>query len=368
MPTRILTIDADAGVRAEIGAALAASTLDYTLVEAADAEAGLTAAAQDAFDCVLLDSRLPGVAWADYAARLTAGGPVIIALTADANQTAEALRAGAVDAVDRGEVAAAVVRAIRYATARRGLIHELQAAREIAEDKTRALDALNRQTTIILSIIAHDLRNPFQVLIGMSELLVASAGASDPAATAKRAAVVFEAANQAHGLLESLFAWASLHMDARTEPRPAAVATLFQDCAIALRERANTKGVQLDVVHSDLRIETQEGPVAAILRNLVGNALKFTDAGGRVTLSAEARDGAVALCVADTGVGMSETQTARLFQLGDRASSAGTGGEGGAGLGLLLCRELAVWIGGQLEVESRLGEGATFKLVLPVAG
>ena len=86
-----------------------------------------------------------------------------------------------------------------------------------------------------------------------------------------------------------------------------------------------------------------------------------------MTLSAARRDDQVAISVTDTGVGMSEAQIAGLFQVERRSSSAGTGGERGAGLGLLLCRDLAEWIGGAIEVESRLGEGATFRLILPAA-
>jgi two-component system, sensor histidine kinase and response regulator len=226
---------------------------------------------------------------------------------------------------------------------------------------------LNRQTTLILSIIAHDLRSPFQVLLGMSEMLVSEAARSDVEATVRRAALLYEASAQAHGLLESLFAWASLRMDARSENTPFAVDALFLGCIRAMQERADAKGVRLEAPATDARVFAQRNAAAAILRNLVANALKFTDAGGSVTLTAARRDGQIALSVTDTGVGMSEMQTARLFKFENRTTSAGTEGEGGAGLGLLLCRDLADWVGGALEVESRLGHGATFRLILPAA-
>ena len=121
--------------------------------------------------------------------------------------------------------------------------------------------------------------------------------------------------------------------------------------------------MRLEARTSDLRALAQADAAAAILRNLVANALKFTDAGGGVTLSAARRDGAVALQVSDTGVGMDAKPVASLFER-NRYTSAGTDGERGAGLGLLLCRHLADWIGGALEVESAVGVGTTFTLVL----
>jgi signal transduction histidine kinase len=371
-PTRILLIDDDVSYRARVEAALKGSNLDYTLVEAHDAQSGLNAAERESFDCVLLDCDLTGVAAPEFLARLTApegGRQAVIALTdGGAHEAAVTLlRAGALDSINRHEADSDnLARAIRYAKARRGFVIELQAARDDAEAKSRAFDRLNRQKTLILSIIAHDLRDPFQALLGMSRLL--AEGTGPHLATAQRATTVYEAAAQAHGLLESLFAWASLHMDARAaEPARLSVAALFADCARGLQERAEAKNVRLAAAPTALCVQSQDEATAAILRNLVANALKFTAAGGRVTLAAERRGDCVALSVTDTGVGMSEAQTAALFQLENRAASAGTAGERGAGLGLLLCRDLAESIGGALEVESRLGGGTKIRLVLPAA-
>ena len=372
-----MLIDDDAAHRAGVRTALAASNLTYELVETRDAESGLTAARRESFDCVLLDCELAGVDIANLLARLTSvegGRQAVIALTDEAKPDAALalLRAGALDSIGRDEAdSRTLARAIRYARGRRGFVIELQAARdaaeaarEDAEATSLALERLNRQKTLILSIIAHDLRNPFQVLLGMSRAL--SEGAE--AETAQRAAGVHEAAGQAHGLLESLFSWASLHMDARaSETERVSVDALFADCAKALQERAEAKGVRFDAPAAPFWVRSQEDGTAAILRNLAANAIKFTAAGGGVTLSAARRKDGIAICVTDTGVGMSEAQTAALFRLEDRATSAGTAGERGAGLGLLLCRDLAEWIGGALEVESRLGAGTTFRLVLPAA-
>ncbi len=370
--TRILLIDEDGRQRATVATALAGSNLKYTLVEADGAEAGVAEAERQSFDCVLLDSDLAGAA--DLLGRFISpegGRQAVVALTdrADHDNTAALLRAGAVDWLSRAETDPhTLARAIRYARARRAFVLELQAARDDAEEKSRALDRLNRQKTLILSIIAHDLRNPFQVMLGMSQLLVDSAGGGDSAVIARRAGIAHEAASQAHGLLESLVSWASLYMEARVaETSAISVDELFQNCANAMRARAEHKGVSIETRPTEAKAITQPDAAAAILRNLVANALKFTPSGGQVTLSATRRGDRIVISVADTGVGMSEAQTASLFQLERRSTSAGTDGECGAGLGLLLCRDLAEWIDATLEVESQLGVGATFRLLLPSA-
>ena len=370
--TRILLIDGDGRRRATVAKALAGSNLNCTLVEAEGAEAGVAEAERQNFDCVLLDGDLAGAA--DLLARFISpegGRQAVVALTdrADHDNVAALLRAGAVDSLSRAETDPhALARAIRYARARRAFVFELQAARDDAEEKSRALDRLNRQKTLILSIIAHDLRNPFQVMLGMSQLLMDSAGGGDSAVIARRAGIAHEAASQAHGLLESLVSWASLYMEARVaETSAISVDELFQNCANAMRARAEHKGVTIQTRPTDAQAITQPDAAAAILRNLVANALKFTPSGGRVTLSAARRGDRVVISVEDTGVGMSEARTASLFHLERRSTSPGTDGERGAGLGLLLCRDLAEWIDAMLEVESQLGVGATFRLLLPSA-
>jgi signal transduction histidine kinase len=368
-PTRILLIDDDAGDRAALRAALAASNLIYTLVEAPDAAAGLTEATRESFDCVLLDSRL---AAADLLARLTSpegGRQAVVALTDGvAQETVLALlRAGALDYIARGDAGPHnLARAIRYAKARRGFVFELQAAREDAEAKSCEMEKLNRQKTLILSIIAHDLRNPFQTLLGMSEILVEAANAGDLAAVARRAGGVREAAGQAHGLIESLLGWASLLMDARADTAARLdLDKLLAEAAAGFAERAAAKGVAIEVSPSGGFASAQSDVAAAILRNLIANALKFTAPGGRVMLSAETAGDRVAIVVADTGVGMTAQQTEALFRLEQRSTSAGTDGERGAGLGLLLCRDLCEWIDGEMQVESQPGAGATFRVLLP---
>jgi two-component system, sensor histidine kinase and response regulator len=104
-----------------------------------------------------------------------------------------------------------------------------------------------------------------------------------------------------------------------------------------------------------------------ILRNLVGNAIKFTLPGGSIRIAATTRDSEAEVAVSDTGVGMTPARLADLFKLDRRLSTTGTAGEQGSGLGLLLCRDLVELQGGHLSVRSDVDHGTTFVFSLPVA-
>jgi len=371
--TRILLIDDDAVDRQAVRRALKASDLRWELAEAESGAAGLAAAqagmGAGGFDCVLLDYRLPDMDAFEVLAALIApegGGHAVMMLTGERNpETAvELMRAGALDHLAKDEMTPELLaRAIRYAKARRGFLAEL-------EEKSAALDALNRQQALLLSIIGHDLRNPFQIMLGMSEVLSEAVAQKDPARVEARARGIRDAAKQAHRLMDDLFTWASLQMDsAEVATERVRLQPLIESAVEGCGTAAGHKGVTLAVECGEAAVETHGTMLATILRNLTANAVKFTPEGGRVTIAARHEDdGQVALSVADTGVGMTAETIDRLFRLEQRVTTAGTAGEKGSGLGLLLCRDLAARLGTRLVVESAAGEGTQFTLRLARAG
>jgi two-component system, sensor histidine kinase and response regulator len=365
--TRILLIDDDAVDRQAVRRALGASDLNWDLTEAASGAEGLAAARDGRFDCVLLDYRLPDASAFDLLADLLApesGGNAVMMLTGESDPEAalNLMRAGALDHLAKAEMTPqTLARAIRYAKARRGFVAELQ-------EKSAALDALNRQKSLLLSIIAHDLRNPFQVMLGMSEVLSKAVADREPAKIERRAQGIRQAAEQAHTLMEDLFTWASLQMDqAEVVMEPVALEPLARAAADPCRKAAEQKGVTVEVDCEGSEVIAQRDMLSTILRNLVGNAVKFTPAGGRVTVRAPADGDAWVLEVSDTGIGMDADTQERLFRLEQRVTTLGTEGEKGSGLGLLLCRDLAERLGTTLGVRSEPGRGTTFCLRLPRA-
>ena len=119
------------------------------------------------------------------------------------------------------------------------------------------------------------------------------------------------------------------------------------------------RGYLLEVFKSDASM------AYAIIRNLVSNALKFTDTGGKVRISAAHNKTFVEVSVSDTGVGMSEEDLSKLFRIDVKHQQTGTAGEEGTGLGLILCQELVKKNGGTLSIESEAGKGTTVTVTLP---
>ena len=369
--TRILLIDDDAVDRMSVRRALKEAGLAHELVEAPDGATGLRFSKAQTFDCVLLDFRLPDVDTYELLATLLSpqgGSQAVVRLTGEADQDValRLMRAGALDYLAKADATpSSLARAIRYARARREFVAELEMARRDAEEKSLAVDTLNRQQTLLLSIIAHDLRNPFQVILGFSTALSRAVDAKDYASLERRAQAIGDASKRAYVLMESLFSWASLQMDTTAVTLSGVdLASVVEEIATGAADAVADKGLFMKAECRDVRVRAHRDMLAAVLRNLVNNAVKFTQPGGTITISACRRDSRVEVAVADNGVGIPPETIANLFRLDRRTTTTGTAGELGSGLGLLLCRDLVERQGGTLSVESVVDKGTTFRFTL----
>ena len=130
--------------------------------------------------------------------------------------------------------------------------------------------------------------------------------------------------------------------------------------------QAKNKGIEMyNKLDPDLRVTADENMLHTILRNLVGNAIKYTFDGGTITIDNNMQEDKVAIHVTDTGLGMPDEKIKSLFSVEKGKSTEGTAGEKGTGLGLLVCHEYAELMNARIEVRSTTGEGSTFTLLLP---
>ena len=372
-PTHILLIDDDKLDRMMVRRALEKSGLDHILIEAVDGVNGLRCAKDQAFDCVLLDYRLPDVDTFDLLTILLSpegGSHAVLMLTGEADPeiAIRFMRAGALDYLTKSEVTpSSLARAIRYAKARREFLAELKTARREAEEKSRALDALNRQMTFLFSVIGHDLRNPFQALLGLSTLLDKAVCAGNIALIQRYARGLTEAAARAFALMEGLFSWASVQMETTaTSLAGVDFADIARETVQGAENAAAAKNISLLVDCADIHVQAHRDMLAAVLRNLVSNAVKFTPPGGTISITASRHEDVVEIEITDTGVGMPPDQISSLFKLDKRISTIGTAGEPGSGFGLLLCRDLVERLGGELMISSAVDHGTTFRFTLAV--
>ena len=309
-------------------------------------------------DVVLLDLSLPDADRLESLQALLAQAPavpiVVLTGTADDALALDAVRAGAQDYLVKGrEEAHGVRRAVHHAVERQRLLHA-------AHQASRARDET-------LAIVSHDLRNALGALEAGVQAL-----RDDEAMTPERLqhtlAIMQRSTAWMDRLIQDLLDVSRLEAGQLTlypEPVPVnvAVRTLVAVHAAAALERGITLDVQAAPESPWIRADPDR--LHQALGNLVANAIKFTPAGGRVTVSTSAPDaGMVRIAVADTGCGMEPGQLAHVF---DRFWQARQARRGGAGLGLAIARGILEAHGGTIGVESTTGAGTTFTCALPVS-
>ena len=244
---------------------------------------------------------------------------------------------------------------------------QLRAAHQELQVKNGQLRELNASKDKFFSIIAHDLRSPFNALLGFTDLMRAQFDALPPAKLKDYLAKVRLSAERLYALLENLLTWARIQRGlVEYNPQPLDLHELSEEILALFLSNAEQKQIALtSAVPENVLAHADHAMVQTIMRNLVSNALKFTPAGGRITIAAQRTAHSVAVAVADTGTGMSPEVLAQLFRIDTHYTTTGTAGEKGTGLGLILCHDLVQKNGGRLWVESALEQGATFRFTLP---
>ena len=226
----------------------------------------------------------------------------------------------------------------------------------------------NQAKDKFFSIIAHDLKNPFNALIGFSELLVHDVKAKNHENLGKYGDYIHEVSKRGFNLLVNLLDWSRLQTGKIS----------FEPVEINFKDITD-ETIQLlsaNIIRKDINIKKQIDPeifviadanmLATILRNLLSNAIKFTPAGGKVQLKAEKKGNKITYSVSDNGVGIKKSNLKKLFQIDKTISTIGTEQEKGTGLGLILCKEFIEKHKGSIKVESAINKGTKFTFTLPV--
>ncbi|MFO7935264.1 MAG: PAS domain-containing sensor histidine kinase [Bacteroidales bacterium] len=240
--------------------------------------------------------------------------------------------------------------------------YELEAQRD-------QLRKLNARKDRLFSIIAHDLKNPFQSIIGFSELLKTGFSRMDQAQVHEYLELIHDSSVSAYDLLFNLLEWARAQTGAiRVNPVPVQVNKLIPEIIDLHALHAKEKNIRMENrADQKIALLADRNMIHTVLRNLASNAIKYTSHGGTVTFSASDKNDHVEISVIDTGVGISGEKIRTLFSLEKGKSTAGTAGETGTGLGLLVCDEFLSLNKGKIRVSSQPGSGSTFTITLPAA-
>lgn len=243
--------------------------------------------------------------------------------------------------------------------------------RRLAEDALREseiqLKELNAAKDKFFFIIAHDLKNPFTGILGFCELLIREVKTKDYKVIERYANIIYSGVQRTLKLLEDLLVWARVQQGRIPfAPKSILLNNIVDSQIEDLRFHANRKNIRLFTdFHQKITITADENMIKAILRNLITNAMKFTDRNGAVGISAEVKNGDVEISVLDEGVGMTSEEIQNLFKIETSFSTPGTENERGSGLGLLLCKEFVKKHNGKIWVDSEPGKGSVFKFTIP---
>ena len=240
--------------------------------------------------------------------------------------------------------------------------------RQLAEQNIR-LHQLNATKDKFFSIIAHDLKNPFNTLMILSEILkdeLSNSGLDD---SEKYARMIYQTTEQSYRLLKNLLEWANSQTGKiQFTPKHVNLKKIIKTSIRALEIQANNKQIALNTdIPEDISAFADVRMISTILRNLVSNALKFTKSGGTISVRARDRGERIEISVSDTGIGINKEDVKKLFRLDTHHSTLGTAKEKGSGLGLILCKEFVEKHKGELWVKSEVGEGSRFTFTIPLA-
>lgn len=218
------------------------------------------------------------------------------------------------------------------------------------------------------SIIAHDLKNPFNVIIGFSELILNSKGANNIENLKKYAGYIHHSSKQAFNLLTNLLEWTNSKRGMMNfQPVEIDVKPFVSDTYNILENNFNEKNIVFhQFIPENLLVDADRNMLGIIIRNLLSNAIKYTHIGGNISIKIEESNGNdVLFAIIDDGTGIKEDDIAKLFRNEILFTTSGTNNEKGTGLGLLLCKDFVDKHKGKIWVESEFGKGSTFYFTIP---
>lgn len=367
--------------------------LEVEVIPASSGNEALSLTLKNEFCLAIVDIQMPLMDGYELVELLrgnpsTASLPVIFisAIYSDEYHHRKGYDAGAVDFLSKPfipEILLSKVKVFLDLYQKRILLEELarQNAALYKQEEARAqeLAQLNMDKDKFFSIVSHDLRTPFNGLIGNAQLMVMELQESGQSEMIELAETILNSAQNAHRLLENLLTWSMIQRGVMV-PKPTAVSfyTVVQSTIAIYAQIAADKEIHIsNAIPPETTLFADENMLQTVLRNLLLNAIKFTDVGGKITIAARKTLNAggedenatqfATIVVEDTGVGLSPVDIEKIFKIDTHHNTNGTAGEAGAGLGLVLCKEMVACNGGKIWVNSILGKGTKVFFTVPTS-
>lgn len=239
--------------------------------------------------------------------------------------------------------------------------------RRLSRDR-ELLEEINEDKDRLISVMAHDLINPFNSLLGYSSLLSSRIDRYDKDTIKERVKLIDDLANRTYMMLHDTLQWLKIQ-NGRLAYYPTSFELIdrIADELEILNNQAAIKNISIQ--HSgfeNIKVFTDEKMLLTVFRNLVSNAIKFTNDGGEIQIKAERKDHHIEISISDNGVGINSEYLENLFDLSYFRSTKGTNNETGSGFGLMICEEFINRIGGEIWARSNQGNGSIFYFTIPL--
>jgi two-component system sensor histidine kinase/response regulator len=338
----------------------------YQIVAVTKGDQVVKAAKKHTPDLILLDIMMPEKSGFEVCKELKADDELseipVIFLTARSEEEdiIKGLKLGGADYVTKpfnsGELLARIDTHLSLKEARDRIVQQQQELQELSETKDK-----------LYSIIAHDLKGALFGITGIANILQSELEDLEAEEEIKdNIALIHQSAHSANQILENLLMWTRMQTDLLDlDPTEFSLTECIEESNGLYEVKARKKQVQIEFESENTMIYADEQMISTVFRNLISNAIKFSDIGGCIFIEIDSTDDAREVVVRDEGVGMSEEVQQNIFNPEDRPEREGTENEKGTGLGLLLCKEFVNMHNGEISVESEPDKGSEFRVILP---
>lgn len=239
-------------------------------------------------------------------------------------------------------------------------------AQQLKESEIKLIE-LNASKDKFFTIIGHDLKSPFNAIIGFGNLLMKQIKNKNMEKIDMYGRLILQSSNMAMDLLLNLIQW-SLSQTGKMKfnPEQFDMVACIDTNTLMFDNIANQKSITIkNILPQSASVLADHAMISTVLRNLISNAIKFTMPGGEIIVSAMEKQTGIIISVTDSGVGISKNSIVKLFRIDQNHSTTGTNNETGTGLGLILCKDFVEKHQGKIWVESEEGKGSTFYFTLP---
>jgi len=221
----------------------------------------------------------------------------------------------------------------------------------------------------LISVIAHDLRSPFNVILGYSKLLIENARTQDdPEETIKYSTILNTKAKEALVMLDNILNWGNTQSEyVNFKIEKVKINSLIREMIQILHPSASIKKISLLFESKDsITVLADRNMLKSIFVNLISNSIKFTNSNGEIKINTAISSNYCEISISDNGVGIDPEKQSDLFSMNTNVTSRGTDDEPGTGLGLLICKKFVQMNHGEIKAESSLGKGSRFTFTLPL--